>query len=70
MSKWIKVSGTNDVPVGEWVVIMQDGKKGFCEVNKTRNGTIAVINDHFYFDLAPVIAYHELPKYEEEINND
>ena len=67
MSGWIKVSGTKDVPIGEWLVIMADGKKGFCEVNKTRNGTIAVIN--VYFDLAPVIAYHALPTYEEEINN-
>lgn len=42
MSGWIKVSGTEDVPIGEWLVIMANGKKGFCEVNKTRNGTIAV----------------------------
>lgn len=70
MSGWIKVSSTEEVPIGEWLVIMADGKKGLCEVHKAAKGTIAVINRLFYFDCEPVIAYHELPTYEEEINND
>lgn len=69
MSGWIKVSSTEEVPLGEWFVIMADGKKGLCEVYTAAKGTIAIINGSFYFDCEPVIAYHELPTYEEEINN-
>ena len=66
MTGWIKVNGAKALPVGEWLVVMANGKKGYCEVNKARNGTIAVINGHFYFDCDEVVAYHEIPNYEEE----
>ena len=66
MTGWIKVDGAEALPVGEWLVVMADGKKGYCAVFQAKKETIAIINGHFYFDYENIVAYHEIPNYEEE----
>ena len=63
---WIKVKSTKEIPVGKWLVYMEDGEYGYCEVNKTKSGTIAVINGGFYFDRATVVAYTSFNQYKGE----
>lgn len=64
---WIKVKSTEDLPLGKWLVYMEDGEYGYCEVHNAANGKISIINGAFYFDKPNVIAYTEFIKYEEEI---
>lgn len=64
---WIKVKSTEDLPLGMWLVYMEDGEYGYCEVNKAARGKISIINGAFYFDKPNVIAYTEFIKYKEEI---
>lgn len=61
---WTPVQGTANMPVGEWIVQMEDGKKGMCETFKGANGIMGIINGRFYFDYSPVVAYMPLPRYE------
>lgn len=67
MTMWIKVKSTKEIPVGKWLVFMEDEEYGYCEVNKTKSGKISIINGAFYFDKPNVIAYTEFIKYKEEI---
>lgn len=64
---WTKVKSTEDLPVGKWLVYMEDGEYGYCEVHNAASGKISIINGAFYFDKPNVIAYTEFIKYEEEI---
>lgn len=68
MTDWVKIKATKEIPVGKWLVYMEDGEYGYCEVNKTRNGIIAVINGRFYFDIASVVAYTSFNHYEGDKN--
>ncbi|QXL90547.1 hypothetical protein [Salmonella phage NINP13076] len=62
MSGWIKTpNGAKDIPVGDWCVVMEDGKIGYCKARKGANCTIHIINGNFHFDRAPVIAYQPFP---------
>lgn len=63
MSDWIDVEGTKKMPIGHWIVLMEDGKYGVCQIAQGSNCTIGIINGHFYFDMAPVIAYMPMPEY-------
>lgn len=60
---WIDVDGIKNMPFGDWIVIMADGKHGVCQVVQGGSGKFAVINGHFYFDLEPVVAYMLMPEY-------
>ena len=62
---WIKVESTESLPLGKWLVYMEDGEYGYCEVHYTANGKISIINGEFYFDKPNVIAYTNFIKYEE-----
>lgn len=64
MTEWVKVEDPYDIPLGEYVVVMEDGGKGYCEVHKSMSGKIIVVNHHFHFDYPPIVAYIPLPKYE------
>ena len=64
---WIKVKSIEDLPLGMWLVYMEDGEYGYCEVHRAIGSNVAVINGAFYFDKPNVIAYTEFIKYEEEI---
>lgn len=63
MNAWIEVDGIKKMPEGNWIVIMADGKYGICEVAHAKNGVFAVINNQFYFDYEPVVAYMPIPEY-------
>lgn len=65
---WIKVESTKEIPVGKWLVYMEDGEYGYCEVNKIKSGTLAIVNGSFYFDRAKVIAYTSFNLYEGDKN--
>ena len=58
MSDWISVDDYKGVPMGEWIVELEDG--GFHIIKRRPNMTI--VGDHFYFDHPRVIGYHEIPK--------
>lgn len=60
---WIDVDGIDNMPFGNWIVIMADGKHGVCQVVQGGSGKFAVINGHFYFDLEPVVAYMPMPEF-------
>ncbi len=61
-TKWIETpNGVDDIPVGDWCVVMKDGKPGYCEARKGSNCIHYIINGHFYFDMEPVVAYCKFP---------
>lgn len=63
MNNWMEVDGIKNMPLGNWIVVMADGKYGVCEVVKSQQGKFAVINGRFYFDYEPVVAYMAMPEY-------
>lgn len=63
MSTWIDVEGTKNMPIGDWIVVMEDGKYGMCQIAQGANSTIGIINGKFYFDVAPVVAYMPIAEY-------
>lgn len=56
---WKEVDGVSGIPEGKWVVHMENGKYGYCEIYDS----FGVINGAFSFDMAKVVAYCELPVY-------
>lgn len=61
---WHKVEGVKDIPIGDWVVILDDGKKGYLEARQCANGVLYIVNGYFHFDQRPVVAYSLFPKYD------
>ena len=60
---WHKTEGVKGIPVGDWVVILEDGRKGYLEVRQCANGVIYIVNGYFHFDQRPVVAYAPFPSY-------
>lgn len=60
---WTPVDGIQDMPIGNWIVAMEDGGRGVCEIAMGSNSKFGVINGQFYFDYSKVVAYMPLPKY-------
>lgn len=69
MTQWMKTpNGVADIPVGDWLIIMSDGKRGYCKSRKGSNCILHIINGHFHFDMKPVIAFRPFPDYNEDIH--
>lgn len=60
---WIDTDGVDGMPIGHWIVLMEDGDYGVCEIAQGAQSRFGVINGRFYFDLSPVIAYMPMPEY-------
>lgn len=63
MSKWKKVNGVEDIGEGDWVVIMENNKKGYLFARGTGERKYRVVNGNFAFDMPKVIAYAPFPEY-------
>lgn len=46
-----------DLLAGHYVVIMEDGRRGYMQIHDIRNGRTAVVNGHFHYDHSPVTHY-------------
>lgn len=67
---WQKVKDIKEIPIGDWVVIMEDGKKGYMKAVQGGNSLVYVVNGAFAFDRSPVIAYTPFPSYPENLGDE
>ncbi|ATS93998.1 hypothetical protein P13BB106kb_p014 [Pectobacterium phage DU_PP_V] len=61
--KFVPLEGkVTDLPVGHYVVIMAGDRREYMEVINISNGRLAIVNGHFYFDMANVTHYAVWPE--------
>lgn len=60
---WIKVDGSKNVPIGKWLVTVDEYKRKGREVHVCeRHENVTYIGGHFDFDMPEVIAYMACPE--------
>lgn len=67
---WKDVDGAENLPVGEWLVRLENQEVHTAQVYEVRVGTVAVIRGVFYYDLEKVVAYAPIPAYIEPIKTE
>lgn len=55
---WKPVSKIEDIPNGDWLVQLDDGKMVTAHISKF----MQVVGGRFHFDMKPIVAYMPLPK--------
>lgn len=60
---WHKIEDIQEIPAGDWIVILEGGEKGYLKVRKGKNCTIYIVNGNFHFYQKNVIAYTLFPSY-------
>ncbi|MFX2663629.1 hypothetical protein [Enterobacter kobei] len=55
---WKPVSKIEDIPNGDWLVQLDDGKMVTAHISKL----MQVVGGRFHFDMKPIVAYMPLPK--------
>ncbi|WP_414456805.1 hypothetical protein [Enterobacter kobei] len=55
---WTPVSKIEDIPNGDWLVQLDDGKMVTAYISQF----MQVVGGRFHFDMKPVVAYMPLPK--------
>ena len=60
--QWKEVEGASDIPVGNWLVTLEDGTVHTCKCSQISNGTMPIIGGKFHFDCEEVIAIMPQPE--------
>ncbi len=55
---WRPVKSIEDIPDGEWLVQLSNGKMATAHISRF----MQVIGGKFHFDMQPVVAYMALPQ--------
>ena len=55
---WRPVKSIEDIPDGEWLVQLSNGKMATANISRF----MQVIGGRFHFDMQPVVAYMSLPQ--------
>ncbi len=63
---WKPVSKIDEIPYGDWLVQLDDGKMTTAHISNF----IQVVGGRFHFDMKPVVAYMSLPKPYVEVGNE
>ena len=63
---WTKVESIDEIPIGDWLVIMEGEERGYLSARKGANCIFYIINSHFHFDMNEVVAYMPFPEYKGE----
>jgi hypothetical protein len=62
MSKFKRVDGIENMPVGKWIVQLErPGSKNDLHVAEVHEN-VSIIGNYFHFDMPKVIGYAELPE--------
>ncbi|HGG9054432.1 TPA: hypothetical protein ACJJ1D_005027 [Enterobacter hormaechei subsp. xiangfangensis] len=63
---WTPVSKIEDIPYGDWLVQLDDGKIVTAHISQF----MQVVGSRFHFDMKPIVAYMSLPKPYVEVRNE
>ena len=65
---WQECSDWKDLPEGDWLVKIDNGRKPYHIANvttKTAHGhKMIIVGNHFHFDMGNIIAYSPFDRYE------
>ena len=64
---WIKVDGYKDMPVGFWLVEVDESWHGLTMHTAAIRKNMSVIGGHFAFDMGRVLRYRPLPEVPERV---
>ena len=65
--KWIELDDYKKLPVGDWVVKVDDSRHKYHIANVTKNSggqKLIIVGNHFDFDMQDLIAYSEFDRFE------
>lgn len=63
---WKPVRQIYDIPNGDWLVQLDDGKMVTAHISQF----MQVVGGRFHFDMKPIVAYMPLPKPYIEVENE
>ena len=65
--KWIECDNYEKLPIGEWLVKVEDDRHGYHVANVAKNSSdqkLIIVGNHFDFDMQDLIAYSEFDRFE------